>query len=70
MNDEIEALRLSHQLELDRVEVFKQRWIDQININEGLELQIKNLQRQIRDFSSNQSMYLTSDAAVSAAIGV
>lgn len=40
-------LQNSLQIEKDRVELFKQRWIDQINLNEAIQLQLVAYERQI-----------------------
>jgi|VirMetMinimDraft_7_1064189.scaffolds.fasta_scaffold377824_1 hypothetical protein len=68
MNDQIESLQLNLQTQNDRVEIFKERWIEQVNINEALELKVRTLERQI-NLLVNQSNPLNIDAALNVAQG-
>lgn len=42
----VEQLQEELQIEKDRTDLYRERWVTQLNVNEGLELRLKLAERQ------------------------
>ena len=64
----VEQLQEELQIEKDRTDLYRERWVAQLNINEGLELRLKLAERQ-NAMIAHHLTPLTSGAAMNAALG-
>ena len=67
-NITVEQLQNELQIEKDRTDLYRERWVAQLNLNEGLELRLKLSERQNAMIAQHLTPQ-TSGAAMTAALG-